>query len=96
MTWGEKFPHLLGLPGYETVAAREWEAAPAPGVDPAARDRVVSCPHRGDVLPHRLQPEGCGRCGELTACDLGKGANPAGVTLGECLVCKMGGRLPIP
>ena len=46
---------------------------------------VATCPHRGSVLPHRLQAE-CG-CGELTHCRAGRGANPGRVTLRHCLAC---------
>jgi hypothetical protein len=48
--------------------------------------RVSACEYRGPVLPHSLQPEGCG-CGELTECRAGKGKVPGRVTLRDCLAC---------
>lgn len=54
----------------------------------AALARVRECPDRGGVLPVPLQPEGCGRCGELSECRAGKGSVPGRVTLRECLECR--------
>ena len=51
---------------------------------------VATCPMRGTVLPHTSQP-GCG-CDELTECRAGRGRDPAGATLYECLLCVLGRR----
>jgi hypothetical protein len=48
---------------------------------------VAACPSRGAVLPHRLQPEGCG-CGELSACASGRGKRPEGASLEDCVRCR--------
>ena len=48
---------------------------------------VRTCPDRGSVLPHSVQPE-CG-CAELTACRAGLGRAGAGaVSLEECVRCR--------
>lgn len=61
-----------------------------PEVDPAVRDRVVSCPHRGPegglVLLEEEQ-SCCGSGDERTACAIGRGARPGRVTLRDCLAC---------
>lgn len=51
-----------------------------------ALDLVTNCPHRGSVLPHPKQTEGCG-CGEKTECRHGEPA-----TLADCLRCVTGQR----
>jgi hypothetical protein len=47
---------------------------------------VWTCPVRGSVLPHTLQPE-CG-CAELTECHAGRGKRPGAATLEECVRCR--------
>lgn len=52
---------------------------------------VRTCPDRGSVLSHTVQPE-CG-CAELTACHAGLGRGRAGVGAGavsleECVRCR--------
>lgn len=63
-------------------------AYPRP-TEPAEIRRVLeavrTCPDRGAVLPHPLQPE-CG-CAELTECRAGRGRRGA-VTLEECVRCQ--------
>ena len=46
---------------------------------------VRSCPHRGEVLPHTLQPD-CG-CAELSRCRADRGDPPGRATLDDCLLC---------
>jgi hypothetical protein len=48
-------------------------------------EAVASCPSRGGVLPHRIQPE-CG-CGELNECHEGRGLIAGRVALRDCLAC---------
>lgn len=92
-TMGEVYPRLLELPGYEEIAASPHEKyfpANPPGLDPAVRDRVLSCPHRGKEGGLVLLEEEQSCCGggeERTACSAGKGARPGRVTLRECLEC---------
>jgi hypothetical protein len=62
-------------------------AQPRAPIDPAVRDAVNACPHRGPVLPVSMQPEGCG-CGELSECRAGKGKVAGRVSLRDCLACK--------
>lgn len=68
---------------------REWSDLIVSHRPPSTSARLAlisSCPDRGSVLPHTLQPE-CG-CAELTECRAGKGSKPGTVTLAECLACK--------
>ena len=64
---------------------------PAPGIDPAVRDAVLTCPDRGPEGGLALLDEErtcCGGGPELTACKAGKGDRPGRVKLPECLACK--------
>jgi hypothetical protein len=58
-------------------------------IDPAIRDAVRSCPHRGPEGAVPLTDAECSGCGggvERTACDAGLyGGRP---TLRDCLACK--------
>lgn len=50
-------------------------------------DAVRSCPERGAVLPHTLQPECV--CAELTECRARLGPGPDGaVRLEDCVRCR--------
>ena len=80
--------HIAALDAWRALGVDEQSARSArrPAIDPAVRDAVHACPHRGPVLPVSQQPE-CG-CAELTECRAGKGIRPGGVTLRECLDCQ--------
>jgi hypothetical protein len=61
--------------------------AVAVAVDPAVRDRVITCPDRGPVLPILMQAD-CGCRGkEVSECRANKGNVPGHVTLRDCLAC---------
>lgn len=75
--------------------AREWGdligslAAPRPAVEPAARDRVNSCPHRGNELPISayILAGCCGGGPTRFECRAGRGKVPGQPTLRDCLQC---------
>jgi glycosyltransferase involved in cell wall biosynthesis len=72
-----------------TVAGRLAPAL-ATSVDPAVRDRVLSCPARGPVLPISQQDD-CGCRGkEVSECRRKKGKIAGRATLADCLTCQGG------
>jgi len=80
--------HVAALDAWRALSDDEQatRSARRPAIDPAVRDAVNACPHRGPVLPVSQQPE-CG-CAELSECRSGRGARPGRVTLRECLDCQ--------
>jgi glycosyltransferase involved in cell wall biosynthesis len=59
-------------------------------IDPAVRDAIAGCVHRGREGSLKLLSEEMGCCGggqELTPCAAGMGKRPGRVTLAECMEC---------
>lgn len=50
MTFGEKYPHLLSLPGYEEIAARETDFSESFTVLPSVKSSNVSMPSNGILV----------------------------------------------
>ena len=64
---------------------------PRQSLDPAVRDRVNACEHRGlegGLILTYEERSCCGGGAERTLCRAGKGQRPGRVTLRECLACK--------
>ena len=83
--------HLARLDAWRKMTTEEQSSrlgTPRPAIDPAVRDAVNACTHRGPVLPISLQDD-CGCLGkELSECRAGEGAIAGRVTLRDCLACQ--------